>query len=166
MTYRNDLETLVRTESVRLERRAARIVGAVHAPDVVQDVFVKIWERARDSFVLTPSYLAIAVRNTAIDRLRREKLNRSLSEGLTEHQYGPSVPTPEQIAIDADQIARIDAALRALPERRRHIFLMNRRLGCGHAEIADALGISVSTVTREIARALAACQAAVEADDP
>ena len=41
---------------------------------------------------------------------------------------------------------------------------MSRRLGCAHEEIAEALGVSVSTVTREMARALAACQAALEGE--
>lgn len=164
MTYRDEFGRLARAETARLERSAARIVGPAHAPDVVQDVFLKVWERARDSLILTPPYLARAVRNTAIDHLRREKLRQSLPDVLTEHQYGVPPPTPEQIAIDADRMARIDGALRALPDRCRHIFLLNRRLGCGHAEIAEALGISVSTVTREVARALAACQAVLDAE--
>lgn len=164
MTHPDDLGRLARTEAAQLERRAARVVGGAHAADVVQDVFLKVWERARDRVALTPAYLARAVRNTAIDRLRREKLRRALPEFLTEHQYAAPAPTPEQGAVDADRLARIETALRALPERRRHVFLMSRRLGCDHAEIAEALGLSVSTVTREIARALAACQAVLDED--
>ena len=164
MTFHDDLGKLARAEAARLERSAARIVGAAHAADVVQDVFVKVWERARDSLTLTPAYLARSVRNTAIDRLRHERLRQSLPALLTEDQYAAPVTTPEQAAIDADRPPRVERALRALPDRRRHIFLMSRRLGCAHEEIAEALGVSVSTVTREMARALAACQAALEGE--
>lgn len=156
-----EIDGIVRSQVQGLERRAARIVGEAEAPDVVQDLFTRIWERARDHVTLTPAYLARALRNVAIDHLRHERQHQNLRWLLTEAQYATPAPSPEQILIAADELRRVEAALRIMPDRRRRIFLLNRNLGCSYAEIAEAMEISYSTVEREIARALATCREAM-----
>ena len=56
---------------------------------------------------------------------------------------------------------RIETALRALPERTRQIFLLNRIHGCKYGEIAKAMQLSQSTVEKHMMRALEACKASV-----
>ena len=81
---------------------------------------------------------------------------------LTEEQYAAPVATPEQIVIAINDVRQIDGAIRSLPERARHIFLLNRIHGCSYDEIAGALNISYSTVERDIAKALLSCKNATE----
>ncbi|NKX17273.1 sigma-70 family RNA polymerase sigma factor [Ochrobactrum pseudogrignonense] len=81
---------------------------------------------------------------------------------LTEEQYAVPVPTPEQIVIAINDVRRIDEAIRSLPERARHIFLLNRIHGCSYDEIAEALDISYSTVERDMAKAILSCKNAAE----
>lgn len=50
--------------------------------------------------------------------------------------------------------ARLEAALRALPRRRRELFLAVRCDGLSYAEIAQQTGLSRKRVEREFARAL------------
>lgn len=158
----DDIETLYRTERQRLERTASRKVGAPSASDVVQDVFLRLWGKTKEKIDLSPAYLSRCVRNAAIDLIRSENRYRKLPEMLTEEQYSAPVATPEQIVIALNDINQIDIAIRSLPERVKHIFLLNRIHGCSYDEIAEALNISYSTVERDMAKAILACRNATE----
>lgn len=154
----DEIETLYRAERQRLERMVVRKIGAPNASDVVQDVFVRLWGKTREHIILTPAYLSRCVRNAAIDLIRVENRHKKLPEILTEEQYAAPVATPEQIVIAINDVRQIDAAIRSLPERARHIFLLNRIHGCSYDEIAEALNISYSTVERDMAKAILSCK--------
>jgi RNA polymerase sigma factor (sigma-70 family) len=153
---------IYRSEQKRLERLATRKVGTSTAADVVQDVFTRIWERALDQVVVTPSFLSRCIQNASIDRLRAEKRFRDYQRNLTEEQYAAPVASPFDIAAARDDLRRLDAIIRALPERTRHIFLLNRVHGFTYEEISEALGYSRSMVEREMAKALLTCVAGVK----
>ena len=154
----DDIESLYASEHRRLERIAARKVGPAQAADVVQDVFTALWSRAREQISWTPAYLARATQFTAISHFRAEHRRRRFLAGITEEQYAPPVIQPDQIVAAREDLTRLDAALAALPERTRQVFLLNRCHHCSYDEIAAALGLSYSTVEREIAKALLACR--------
>jgi len=154
----NEIERLYNSERLRLERMVTRKVGPSQASDVVQDVFARIWEKVKEHGVLTPSYLSRCASNSAIDRLRVEKRHQTLAEKITADQYAAPVATPLQIVEAKDGIRHLDATIRLLPERTRHIFLLNRVHGCTYQEIAATMGLSYIMVEREMAKALIACR--------
>ncbi|MGO1164343.1 RNA polymerase sigma factor [Brucella pseudogrignonensis] len=158
----DEIDTLYRAERKRLERMVIRKIGAPNASDVVQDVFVRLWGKTREHIILTPAYLSRCVRNAAIDLIRVENRHKKLPEMLKEEQYTAPVATPEQIVIAINDVHQIDKAIRSLPERVRHIFLLNRIHGCSYDEIAEVLNISYSTVERDMAKAILACRQAAE----
>lgn len=158
----DEIETLYRTERQRLERMVIRRIGTPNASDVVQDVFLRLWGKTKEHIILTPGYLSRCVRNAAVDQIRVENRHKKLPEMLTEEQYAAPVATPEQIVIAVNDLHEIDQAIRLLPERARHIFLLNRIHGCSYDEIAEALNISYSTVERDMAKAILACRNAAE----
>jgi RNA polymerase sigma factor (sigma-70 family) len=80
----------------------------------------------------------------------RERARRALESAL-----GPDAPPPSEM-LDAQQLARLEVALRSLPRRRRAIFLAARHDGLPYAEIAQRTGLSRKRVEREFARALLA----------
>ncbi|MGE7469317.1 RNA polymerase sigma factor [Bosea sp. NPDC003192] len=157
----DDIESLYMLEQHRLERLAARRVGASNAADVVQDVFITLWTRAREQIGCSSAYLTRATHYTAISHLRAARRRASLPLRLTEEQYVAPVVLPDQAVAARQDLARLDDAIAALPERTRQVFLLNRLHACSYEEIASALGLSYSTVEREIARALLACRDAL-----
>lgn len=159
VTSRSDeIERLYQTERRRLERMVTRKVGSSQASDVVQEVFARIWEKAKEHVVLTPSYLSRCASNSAIDQLRVEKRHKALADKITADQYAAPVATPLQIVEARDGIRHLDDTIRRLPERTRHVFLLNRVHGCTYQEIAATMGLSYIMVEREMAKALLACR--------
>lgn len=118
------------------------------AEDIVEDCFVKLLQKGTMTGDSIAPYIHTAVRNQSIDYLRRHKTEMPVPEG------------PESLISDEDFLdggieeSRIWEALDRLPDKRRQIFIMSRRDGMSHEEIADELGISVRTVKNQMSRAL------------
>lgn len=125
----------------------------VQSEDIVQDVFLKIWQnRAQLGDVENIStYIFKMVRNYAIDKLRRlakEIEIREVLVGEDEHLH-----TPEKELLRKEQRELIQKALEKLPSQQRKIYSMHRLQGMKFDEIAQELGLSTSTVKNHIFRA-------------
>lgn len=154
-----EFEALYLDERPGLLRRAARRLGSPSvAADLVQDVFLRLWERRSQALDNETAYLRRSVNNAIIDHVRAERIRSSYVEGILPEQYAAPVPTPLDHVEPRDQIRRLDSQIRSLPERTRHIFLLSKVHGCTYSEIAEALGISQSAVEKHMARAMLACE--------
>lgn len=160
MSVDDEIGALYASQQRRLERIARSKVGSANAADIVQDVFAAIWSRAKEQFVPSPSYLSQAIRYAAISHFRAEQRRVRLLGSITEDQYMPPVIQPDQIVTARESLSRIEAAITALPDRTRQVFLLNRFHSCTYDEIAAALELSYSTVERDIAKAILACREA------
>lgn len=69
-------------------------------------------------------------------------------------QYA-SICTPSRHAAGKEQLARVEAAMRQLPEGQRDAVLMSRLGGIAYSEIAQQLGVTESAVRGLVARGLA-----------
>jgi RNA polymerase sigma-70 factor (ECF subfamily) len=137
----------------------AQVGSAEAAEDLVQDVFLRIWQ-TRDRLDGNGSLRNLLYRsahNAAINFLKhrtvegRWQRERTSSVELTTSQDDP--------ASFREVSTAVDHALAALPERCRTIFLMSRRQGLSYAEIAATLGLSVKTVETQMGRALKSLRA-------
>lgn len=61
--------------------------------------------------------------------------------------------TPAHLAAEAESFRRLDAALDALPEEQRLIFVLTELQGMSHAEAAEVANIPVGTVKSRLFRA-------------
>lgn len=156
-----DIAALYVAEHDRLERQIGRRTGCRGvADDLVQDIFLRLWERTTDWTGDSSAYLSRCARNAAIDHIRAEKTRATFLAGVLPEQYAaPAAPT-EQIVMARQEIGRLDQILSALPRRTRHVFFLNRIHGRSFSEIAMAMGISKRAVEKHMARALAACSEA------
>lgn len=145
----------------RLESLVSRQVGCrATAADLVQDLFLRFWRRPAVQVEEMGTYLLRSARNLAIDHLRLEgSRSRTLNAfPLSDEQRTDSLEAGLQAG---DDLRHVEAALRGLPERTRHIFLLNRIHGCTYGEIAKAVGVSQSAVEKHMMRALEACKASL-----
>ena len=145
-----------------MEALVSRRVGCrATACDLVQELFLRFWRRPSVKVEALDTYLLRCAGNLAIDHLRSEGSRGRVAEGLTVTDEEACTQAPEQaLEIDHD-LQRIEAALRALPERTRQIFLLNRIHGCTYGEVAKAMQLSQSSVEKHMMRALEACKASV-----
>lgn len=124
------------------------------AKDVVQDCFVKLWQR-RDK--INPqkslkSFLYTMVRNRALNLVRDQsgtEVNHELaSEGSV------AVPSAEVNNDDRNLERNMKQWISQLPERQKEAFELSRFEGLEHDEIAEVMNISPKTVNNHIVAAL------------
>lgn len=123
------------------------------AEDVVQSVFVRLWEVSRTGTPVgtVSGYLYRATRNAALNEMRDTRL-RSLREG--EASSDAHHPVPASVVEGLHVRQEVGRAIEALPERRREIFVLSRFHGFSHRQIAEAMGISPQTVSNQMSSAL------------
>ncbi len=79
----------------------------------------------------------------------RERARRALERSLA------SLAPPADAPRDSELLARIEAAVRSLPRRRRAICLAVCRDDASYAVLSEQAGLSTKQVEREVAAALA-----------
>ena len=130
------------------------------AEDLVQDVFVRIWEKHTD-VIESPqvrSYLYRAVRNACFNHLGAKKKTplHSLSD-MDLSEEGSFTWTIEEEPADEDvpnYRELLKKAIEQLPEKCREVFLLSRTGQFSNQEIADQLGISIKTVNNQTWKAM------------
>ncbi len=149
----------------RVYRLAYRLAGdEERARDITQDTFIRAFERLdgfRGEARLSTWLHAIAV-SMALNHLRRvRRLRREV--GLEE---GVDVAAVEGTAADPDLRERMAAAIDALPEGYRTVFVMHDVEGWTHEEIGGALGVAPGTSKAQLSRARARLRDALAAFAP
>ncbi|MDR2886479.1 MAG: RNA polymerase sigma-70 factor [Bacteroidales bacterium] len=125
--------------------------------DVVQDVFIKLWENRCD---ITPgeplkAWLYKAVANSSISRLRHRKVRNRYDEILKLVYVENSCITPHDTLLEHELSEHLSQALNRIPPQSRRIFSLSRTEGLKYGEIAEILKISVKTVEGHMSKALA-----------
>lgn len=123
--------------------------------DVVQEVFVRIWER-RDTWnptVAVKAYLYRSVHNQAITNLRKKRFETPMKDTIER-----TTQTNDQSPIDEMYNQQLDynikQAIEKLPERRREVLILRILHDMSYKEIGEVLEISVNTVDTQLRRAL------------
>jgi len=124
------------------------------AEEVVQDVLCAMWERraAWAPVGTLRAYLFSAVRNRALDVLRRQRDRQRLLEA--ERDDDRLAATISNDAESSDLTAYVQRAIAALPESRRRVLLLRWTDGLSYAEIAQVVGSSVKAVENQLNRTL------------
>ncbi len=139
----------------------ARFPTLPDVDDLVQDACVRLL-RAREAGPIrsTRALLYTAARNLALDAVRRQKVISF--ESLTD------IDDSSVLADSTDVIATVSKqqelelltrAIQTLPERCRQIFTLRTAYGLTQKQIAEQLGVSESTVEKQMAQGIRACAA-------
>jgi RNA polymerase sigma-70 factor, ECF subfamily len=126
----------------------------VLSEEVVQELFVKLWEKRKTLDVDTSvrNYLFRSVRNLCLNQIQHDKVIK-----LHAHRLKEALTTEDPAAdylITPEMILQLEEAIEALPEKRREIFRLSREVGLKYREIAEKLQISVKTVEAQMGLAL------------
>lgn len=123
------------------------------AEDIVQQVFVKIWEQRErlDIEWSLKAYLYKTVHNAALNRIRASQ-TRSKYLDFNAAQLDNKQVLPDDHASELGE--HLQKALDLLPPQCRHIFELSRFDELKYREIADHLGISIKTVETQMGKAL------------
>ena len=160
---RADFLRVFLSQRSQMEAMVSRRVGCrATAADLVQELFLRFWRRPQVQVEELSTYLLRSAHNMAIDHLRSES-SRNRNEGVLLEEQLSEPSAPETALAASHDLQRVEQALRGLPERTRHIFLLNRVHGRTYGEIAKAMQVSQSAVEKHMMRALDACKASVNA---
>lgn len=153
------LDELLRAYGPGLIDTARRIVGSDDlAKDVVQDVFTKLWDTRGKLSIQgnVASYLYRITRNRALNVRVHERAQQSLGHNIAAlHDYKePQVfNTGERAVTDSELHDAINHALAKLSPKLREIFLLRVDQELSSAQVAEVLGIAVSSVHVQMYRA-------------
>lgn len=148
----------------KLTRFAKEYVGITEdAENIVQDVFVRIWER-QDTIHLIDNvnaYLFKLVKNKCLDylkgRLSAEKHNKTM-QNTFEIEMNLKIQSldrfDEAFVFEKSMEEVVTEAIDSLPPKCREIFLLSRMEGLKYREISERFNISVNTVENQMSIAL------------
>ncbi len=117
--------------------------------DVVQDVFIKVWEK-RTTLDPDKSLLALMytmVRNRALNLARNDRSSDRVD--TSEITVQSSSKPDEQIDFKVLE-GKIHQWIESLPPRRQEAFKLSRFEGLSHAEIAEIMNITPRTVNTHV----------------
>ena len=158
---RDALEPLMDRHYRRLYRIClAYLRDPDEALDAVQESFVRAFQNAArwDGLADAGPWLTRIAVNMSIDRYRRTRRRRVTFAPFVETDHDDAQaadePSPERRVQSRETGARIKAALGALPERQRAVFVMRHYEEMSLEEIATSLGLSLGTVKSTLHRAV------------
>jgi RNA polymerase sigma-70 factor (ECF subfamily) len=130
------------------------------AEDVAQEAMLRLW-RSADALEVGPAglrpWLRRVVSNLCVDRMRSGK--RLMVTDEVPEQVEPATQHSQLEAQDTSE--RVEAALRALPDRQRLALTLFHYEGLSQIEVGKAMGISDEAVESLLARARRTIKAAL-----
>lgn len=131
------------------------------AEDVLQEAFARVWTREDVDVKGVPAYLFAAVRNAAIDQVRKRRpLDSSLMPA--DSMYDVTLEDPAQEAAEAELRRLAAKIVEGLPDEEREVIVMRVHGGLSFLQISEALGMPVSTVAHHYHRTLAKIRSQLE----
>jgi len=154
-------DELVTRHAALLHAVVARIVDAADAEDVVQAVFVKLWEDGRrrlrtfEGRSRLSTWLVVLARREALDHARARDARRRLvgAVAVEASLNGKAHPDPADDFASNDERARLLAKVDGLPPRDRLLVRLVYLDGCAYADVARLLAVPENSISPWLSRA-------------
>ncbi len=136
-----------------------RLLRLLKDPDTVeeilQDTFLKLWEKRAqiDPQRAFKTYLYRITDHLAIDVFRKITRDKALQQELWASTVSSYLHTEEALIAKEEQ-QLLSAAINQLPPKRKQILLLCKLHEKSYQEVADLMGISVSTVSNQLVKAI------------
>lgn len=134
---------------------AQRLSSLEEARDVVQDVFLNLYERRRKVCITgsLKAYLFSALKYKIIDHIRKNAHKKYYADMLQTLSKEEEATIFNELVYN-DLNAIVEKEIQKLPARIKEIFLLSRRKHLSIAEIADSMNISEQTVKNQLTTAV------------
>ncbi len=122
--------------------------------DLVQEVFIKVWEK-RDSIKkdTIKSLLYTIANNLMINHFKHKQVVMN-HQGDVIAQNRTELNSPQFVLEGKEFEEKLNAVIQSLPEGCREVFLMNRIDKLKYEEIADRLELSVKAIEKRMSKAI------------
>jgi RNA polymerase sigma-70 factor (ECF subfamily) len=163
---RTRFPTLYATTIAPLRRYLARMLGSHDdAEDLAHDAYARVYRAMEEKWPDHPeAYLFTTARRLALNQIKRRQIapvQGAASQNIIEFAPEQS-PSIEHVVMAREEWLRLEAAIFGLPAGCRQVLLLRKVEQLSHAEIATTLGIAISTVEKQHARALRLLRAALQ----
>jgi len=123
------------------------------AKDIVQEVFIKIWNK-RDQLnqiVNKEAWCIRVTRNLALDKLKLAH-RKNVGLEMAANQFVSTI-NPEDLAAEKDLVTAIHEMMKDLSEQQREIFRLRDLLGYSNKEIKEIMNLNDNQVKVNLFRA-------------
>lgn len=162
-----DFATLYRATISPLRRYLSRLLGnEADAQDIAHDAYLRL-HRSTTPADQPEAVLYTTARRLAINRLKRRSISPLGTAGSADPAHATAAsaaPGVEQQVMARQELALLETAIAELPPGCRSVLLLRKVELLSHRDIAHRLGIAVSTVEKQHARALRLLRAALPAE--
>ena len=149
-------KTLVARHAGRIFGLAYRFTGRVdEAEDLSQEIFVKVFQnlsRFEGEEALFPAWLLTLARHSAIDHLRRGRMDRQAVPPDILETLPSKAEGPERILEKAERAGLVRRGLRSLPHDLREALILRDLEGLSYEEAAHAAHVPVGTLKSRVNR--------------
>ena len=163
-----DLSSVYKATLVPLRHYLTRLLGnTAEAQEVAHDAYIRIYPTLTEKPVDRPeALLYVTARRLAINRLKRRSISPISKESLNLDIAASSTPGVAQQVMARQELRMLQAAIANLPAGCRTVLLLRKVDLLSHKEISEKLGIAVSTVEKQHARALRLLRSMLPAVSP
>ena len=137
----------------------ARFPTLPDVDDLVQESLTRML-RARENGPIgsARALLFTTARNLALDAVRRQRVVRfeSITEETPSSVLADNTDVVETVS-KQQELELLTKAIQALPERVRQVFTLRTAYGLTQKQIADRLGVSLSTVEKQMTQGIRLC---------
>ncbi|MFD2644301.1 sigma-70 family RNA polymerase sigma factor [Pseudomonas japonica] len=139
----------------------ARLGCSQQAADFAQDTFLRLLLSERrhglPGDLREPRcFLGAVARRVMVDSFRRRALEQAYLQAFADAPPAFDI-SPEERLLLLESLHAVDAMLSGLGRKVKQAFLLSQLQGLGYKEIAARMGVSVSSVTKYVAKATEHC---------
>ncbi len=163
-----DFASLYRATIAPLRRYLTRLLGnTAEAQDIAHDAYLRLYPTASADparYDQPEAVLYTTARRLAINRLKRRSISPIDATAAPPASAATTAPGVQHEVMARQELRLLEAAIAELPEGCRAVLILRKVELLSHREIAERLGIAISTVEKQHARALRLLRAALPSE--
>lgn len=142
--------------NIKMFRYANKLLDEQEAMDVVQDIFVTLWEKRGTQVIHTslPAYLFHCIYNKALNIFTHQQSKRKYLDSFVAYVQSAKTLAPDEFLLEKDLQQRVADKVAAFPRQMKTVFELSRTEQFSHLQISEELGISKETVRTQLKRSL------------